>query len=32
VFAAIIIIGIMGLTIDLLLAWLGRRLFPWQKN
>lgn len=32
VFAAIIMIGIMGLTIDLLLAWLGRRLFPWQKS
>lgn len=32
VFAAIIMIGIMGITIDLLLAWLGRRLFPWQKN
>ena len=31
VFAAIIIIGILGLTIDLLLAWLGRRLFPWQR-
>ncbi|MDF1764536.1 MAG: ABC transporter permease [Oleibacter sp.] len=32
VFAAIIMIGIMGITIDLLLAWFGRRLFPWQKN
>ena len=32
VFAAIIMIGILGLTIDLLLAWLGRRLFPWQKE
>lgn len=31
VFAAIIMIGILGLTIDLLLAWFGRRLFPWQK-
>ena len=31
VFAAIIIIGIIGLTIDLLLAALGRKLFPWQK-
>ncbi|WP_417499123.1 ABC transporter permease [Methylophaga sp.] len=31
VFAAIMIIGILGLTIDLLLAWFGRRLFPWQK-
>ncbi|THK41393.1 ABC transporter permease [Methylophaga sp. SB9B] len=32
VFAAIIIIGILGLTIDLLLAWLGRRFFPWQNT
>ena len=32
VFAAIIMIGIMGITIDLLLAWLGRRLFSWQKQ
>lgn len=32
VFAAIIMIGILGLTIDLLLAWLGRRLFPWQQD
>ena len=32
VFAAIIMIGIMGLTIDLLLAWIGRRLFPWQQS
>ena len=31
VFAAIIIIGILGLGIDLILAWLGKRLFPWQK-
>lgn len=32
VFAAIMIIGIIGLTTDLILAYLGRRLFPWQKN
>ncbi|WP_096085126.1 ABC transporter permease [Agaribacterium haliotis] len=32
VFAAIIIIGIIGLTIDLILAALGRRLFPWQQT
>lgn len=32
VFAAIIMIGIIGLTIDLLLAALGNRLFPWQKK
>lgn len=31
VFAAIMMIGIMGLAIDLILAWVGRRLFPWQK-
>jgi NitT/TauT family transport system permease protein len=31
VFAAIMMIGIIGLTTDLLLAWLGRRIFPWQK-
>lgn len=32
VFAAILIIGIIGLTSDLILAALGKRLFPWQKN
>lgn len=32
VYAAIVMIGIMGLTIDLLLAWLGRRLFVWDKE
>jgi len=32
VYAAIMIIGILGLTTDLLLARLGRRLFPWQPN
>lgn len=32
VFAAIIIIGIIGLTFDMLLAALGKRLFPWQKS
>ncbi len=31
VFAAIIMIGIIGLTFDLLLSTLGKRLFPWQK-
>jgi NitT/TauT family transport system permease protein len=31
VFAAIMIIGIIGLATDLLLAWLGRRIFPWQR-
>ncbi|MDO6461838.1 ABC transporter permease subunit [Granulosicoccaceae sp. 1_MG-2023] len=32
VFAAIIIIGIIGLASDLLLAALGKRLFPWDKQ
>lgn len=32
VYAAIIIIGIIGLTTDLLLAWLARRIFPWQRT
>jgi len=32
VYAAIIIIGIIGLTTDLLLAWLGRRVFPWERG
>lgn len=31
VYAAILIIGIIGLTTDLILAWLGRRIFPWQR-
>lgn len=30
VYAAIAMIGIIGLCIDLMLAWLGRRLFPWD--
>jgi NitT/TauT family transport system permease protein len=32
VFAAIIIIGIIGLTTDILLAKFGKRLFRWEKN
>lgn len=32
VFAAIAIIGIIGLLCDLLLARLGKRLFPWDKT
>ena len=32
VYAAIIIIGIIGLSTDLLLAWLGRYIFPWQRS
>jgi NitT/TauT family transport system permease protein len=31
VFAGILIIGIIGLLTDLFLAWLGRRVFPWQR-
>ena len=31
VFAAIFMIGIIGLTTDILLAQLGKRLFPWKK-
>ena len=29
VYAGIIIIGVVGLVTDQVLAWLGRRLFPW---
>lgn len=32
VFAAIMIIGIIGLTTDMLLAQLGKRLFKWEKK
>ena len=32
VFAAIILIGLIGLVCDLLFAQLGRRLFPWQRD
>ena len=32
VYAAILIIGVIGLGTDLLLAWLGRRLFPWANT
>lgn len=31
VYAAIMMIGFIGLGSDLLLAWLGKRLFPWDK-
>ncbi|MFA6288834.1 MAG: ABC transporter permease [Opitutaceae bacterium] len=31
VYAAIIIIGILGLTIDQILAFVGHRLFPWKN-
>lgn len=32
VYAAIIIIGIIGFTTDIILAAIGRRVFPWQKG
>ncbi|MBN8710383.1 MAG: ABC transporter permease subunit [Verrucomicrobia bacterium] len=32
VFAAIIIIGIIGFTSDRILDWIGRQIFPWQKG
>lgn len=32
VYAAIIIIGILGLTTDLVLAYLGKRLFTWDRT
>ena len=32
VYAAILIIGIIGLVTDSILAWLGRRLFPWYHH
>ncbi len=32
VYAAIMTIGIIGFGTDLLLAWLGRRLFPWDRT
>jgi NitT/TauT family transport system permease protein len=32
VFAAIIMIGLIGLVTDIVLAWIGRQLFPWQPN
>jgi len=32
VYAAIMMIGILGLSTDLLLAKLGRRLFPWEQG
>ena len=32
VYAAIMMIGILGLGCDMILALLGRRLFPWDRN
>ncbi|HEY5792625.1 MAG TPA: ABC transporter permease [Chthoniobacterales bacterium] len=32
VFAAIIMIGILGFTTDRILDWIGNQIFPWQKT
>ncbi|HZP61281.1 MAG TPA: hypothetical protein VFB27_13250, partial [Opitutaceae bacterium] len=32
VYAAIAMIGIIGLTCDMLFAWLGTVLFPWKRR
>ncbi|MFI4940131.1 MAG: ABC transporter permease subunit [Burkholderiales bacterium] len=32
VYAAIMMIGIIGLGTDFLLAWLGKYLFPWERS
>ena len=32
VYAAIMMIGIIGLTTDMLLAWFGKVLFPWKRS
>ncbi len=32
VFAAIIMIGLIGLFTDILLAWIGRQIFPWHPH
>ena len=32
VYAAIIIIGVIGFTSDMLLAWIGRVIFPWKRR
>jgi NitT/TauT family transport system permease protein len=32
VYAAIMMIGIIGLTTDMALAWLGKVLFPWKRS
>jgi len=32
VYAAIIIIGIIGLTTDIILSMIGKKIFPWEKN
>lgn len=32
VYAAIIVIGVVGLACDVLLAWIGHHLFPWETG
>jgi NitT/TauT family transport system permease protein len=32
VYAAIMMIGIIGFSSDLLLAWIGRVIFPWKRR
>ncbi|MFP3741075.1 ABC transporter permease, partial [Burkholderia sp. SIMBA_019] len=32
VYAAIMMIGIIGLGTDIVLAFLGRKLFPWDRT
>lgn len=32
VYAAIVVIGLVGLMCDLLLAWVGHHLFPWETG
>lgn len=32
VYAAIMMIGIMGLAVDLILAWIGKEIFPWKRQ
>ncbi len=32
VYAAIIVIGVVGLLCDLILAWVGHHLFPWETG
>ncbi len=32
VYAAIILIGCIGLACDMFLAWLGRQIFPWESG
>ncbi len=32
VYAAIMMIGIIGLFSDIILGWFGKRMFPWEQN